>query len=207
MPRYLFLDWSGDAGFRFGRGSSEYLILVLVHSTDYSLVRRTLVSLQDDLGLSSLFEFHYKQTPPRLRELFFDALVDVPVSAKILVVHKPALPRSFARMREPELYGHFVADLILRTGQTVVEGAYLLVDAQRSDVVLVWGIRVAISRALEEAGVAYRLKKVKARPAKEEEGLQIADMIAGAMLDRLEGKREYVTKLEERLRVWHYPPK
>lgn len=207
VPKYLFLDWSGDAGFKFGRGSSQYLVLVLAHSTHYSLVRRTLISLRDDLGLSPLFEFHYKQTPPQLREPFFDALADIPVSAEILVVSKPALVGSFARMGETELYGGFVADLILRTERMVVEGAYLLVDAQRSDAFLVRGIRVTISRALEKAGVTYRLKKVKARPAREEDGLQIADMVAGAMLDRLEGKQDYLAKLEEHLRVWHYPPK
>jgi hypothetical protein len=83
----------------------------------------------------------------------------------------------------------------------------LLVDAQRSDMVLVRGIRVAVSHALEEAEVAYGLRKVKARPAKEEDGIQIADMIAGAIVDRLRGKRDYLAELEKHLRVWHYEPK
>lgn len=207
MPKYLFLDWSGDVGFKFGRGSSEYLVLALVSSTDYGRVRKTLVSLRRELGLSPLFEFHYRQTPPELKEAFFDVLTGSPFSSDILVVHKPSLPRSFVRMKEAEIYGHFASDLILRTGQTTVEQALLLVDAQRSDMVLVRGIRVAVSFALEEAEVAYGVRKVKARPAREEDGIQIADMIAGAMVDRLEGKRDYLAELKEHLRVWHYEPK
>ena len=204
MPKYLFLDWSGDVGFKFGRGSSEYLVLALVSSTNYGQVRRTLDSLRRELGLASLFEFHYRQTPPEVRDAFFNVLIGLPFSSEILVVHKPSLPLSFVKMREAEICGHFVSDLVLRTDQTVIEEALLLVDAQRSDVVLARGIRVAVSHALEEAGVTYGLRKVKARPAREEDGIQIADMVAGAMVNRLEGKRDYLAKLEEHLSVWHY---
>jgi len=207
VPKYLFLDWSGDVGFKFGRGSSEYLVLALVSSTDYGQVRKTLAFFRKKLGLSPLFEFHYKQTPPEVKEVFFDVLTGLPFSSEILVVHKPSLPPSFARMRETEIYGHFVSELVLRTDQTVMAEALLLVDAQRSDIVLVRGIRVAVSRALEGAEVAYRLRKVKARPAREEDGIQIADMMAGAMADRLKGERDYLAELEERLSVWYYEPK
>jgi hypothetical protein len=207
VPKYLFLDWSGDVGFKFGRGSSEYLVLALASSTDYGRVRKNLASLRKELGLSPLFEFHYRQTPPRLGEVFFDALIGLPFSAEILVAYKLSLSPSFVRMKEAEIYGHFVSDLILRVDQTIIEQALLLVDAQRSDMVLVRGIRVAVSHALEEAEVVYGLRKVKARPAKEEDGIQIADMIAGAIVDRLRGKRDYLAELEKHLRVWHYEPK
>ena len=207
MPKYLFLDWSGDVGFKFGRGSSEYLVLALVSSTDYGRVRKTLASLRRKLALSPLFEFHYMQTPPELKGAFFDVLTGLAFSSEILVAHKPSLPLSFRRMREAEIYGHFVSDLLLRADQTIIEQALLLVDAQRSDVVLVRCIRVAVSHALEGAKVTYGLRKVKARPAREEDGIQIADMIAGAMVNRLEGKRDYLAELEEHLHVWHYQPK
>jgi len=207
VPKYLFLDWSGDVGFKFGRGSSEYLVLALVSSTDYSQVRMTLAFLRTELELSPLFEFHYRQTPPEVREAFFDVLTGLPFSSEILVVHKPSLPPWFVRMREAEIYGHFVSDLVLRADQTIIEQASLLVDAQRSDMVLIRGIRVAVSRALGGAEVNYGLRKVKARPAREEDGIQIADMIAGAMVSRLEGKRDYLAELQEHLSVWHYEPK
>lgn len=207
MPKYLFLDWSGDVGFKFGRGSSEYLVLALVFSTDYGRVRKALASLRKELGLSPLFEFHYRQTPPELRDAFFDVLTGLPFSSEILVVHKPSLPLSFVRMKEVEIYGHFVSDLVLRTDQTIIEQALLLVDAQRSDMVLVRGVRVAISHALEETELAYGLRRVKARPAREEDGIQIADMLTGAMVDRLRRGRDYLAELEEHLRVWHYQPK
>lgn len=207
MPKYLFLDWSGDAGFKFGRGSSEYLIWALVSSTDYGRVRKGLVLLRRELELFPLFEFHYKQTPPDLRAAFFETLGGLPFSAEVLIVHKPSLPPSYARMKEAQLYGRFVADLLLKAERASVDQALLLVDAQRSAVALVRDIRVVISRAMEEARLFYRLKKVKPRPAKEEDGLQMADMIAGTVADRLEGKRDYLTEIEGRLRTRRYRPK
>ena len=207
MPKYLFLDWSGDAGFKFGRGSSEYLVLALVSSTHYGQIRRSLVSLRRELGLFSSFEFHYRRTPPRLRVALFDTLAVLPFAAEVLTVHKPSLPPSFARMKETQFYGHFVADLIIRAEPASVDRALLLVDAQRSDVVLVRGIRTAISRILRGAEATYKLKKVKPRPAAEEDGLQIADMIAGAMVDWLEGRGNYLAQVERNLRLWRYQPK
>jgi len=110
-------------------------------------------------------------------------------------------------MGETQFYGHFVADLIIKAEPASIDRALLLVDAQRSDVVLVRGIRTAISRTLKGAGATYQLKKVKPRPAAEEDGLQIADMIAGAMVDWLEGRGNYLAQVEGNLRLWRYRPK
>lgn len=203
MPKYLFLDWSGDIGFKFGRGSSEYLILALVSSIEYRQVRRRLVRLRKQLRLSPHFEFHYKQTPSDLKATFFNTLSSLDFSAEVLIVHKPSLSSSFSRMKWTQFYGHFVADLVLGAERASVDQALPLVDAQRSDVALVRGIRVAISRALKEAEAAYWLP----RPAEEEDGLQIADMIAGTVVDWLEGRRSYLSKVKEHLHIRRYASK
>jgi hypothetical protein len=50
--------------------------------------------------------------------------------------------------------------------------------------------------------LAYRLKKVTARPAAEEAGLQMADMIAGAALDDAGGSsHSYLAQLGNKLEI------
>lgn len=67
----------------------------------------------------------------------------------------------------------------------VVENAVLIFDGPRRETKTIRGIRVAISRLLEERELGYHLKKVTARPSTKEDGLQVTDMIAGAALDAL----------------------
>jgi hypothetical protein len=42
MRAYGFVDWSGNAGFKFALGSSAYLAVALVSSDDSEALRRTL---------------------------------------------------------------------------------------------------------------------------------------------------------------------
>ena len=57
-----------------------------------------------------------------------------------------------------------------------------------------------------EQGLCYRLKKVTARPAAEEDGLQMADMIAGAAWDAVGAVAPgYLAQLKEQLEILHVP--
>ena len=207
MPKYLFLDWSGDVGFKFGRGSSEYLVPTLVSVDNYGQVREGLRRLRKNLGLPPHFEFHYNQTHPRFRAAFFAELSAMPFQAGVLIVHKPSLPFAVTKMREQERLGIFVANLILRVEPDLIEKSLLLVDGQRKDTALAQGIRVAIARALERSGRPRRLRKVKTRPARSEDGLQIADMIAGTVVSRLQGRHHYLDWVGDRVSIWRYEPK
>ena len=204
MRRYLFLDWSGDVGFKFGRGSSEYLVPALVFISDYNRIRVNLQNLRRRLGLPLHFEFHYNQTHPRLRAAFFSELATLPFQAGVLVIHKPSLPFTVTRMREQERLGFFVADLTLRIESDWFEKSLLVVDGQRKDTALTQGLRTAIGQALERAGRPHRLHRVRARPARSEDGLQIADMIAGTVVSRLRGRKNYLDQIKDRVSVWYY---
>jgi len=47
-------------------------------------------------------------------------------------------------------------------------------------------------------------RKVRGKPAHTEDGLQLADMIAGAVAEREEGGRDYLMGLEECIEIIHY---
>ena len=106
-------------------------------------------------------------------------------------------------MRELERLTLLVAELFLRIEPDLIEKALLLVDGRRGDVALARSIRMAVSRAVESG----RKIKVKTRPARDEDGLQIADMIAGTVVNRLQGKRHYLDRVGDRVSIWHYGQK
>lgn len=67
--------------------------------------------------------------------------------------------------------------------------------------------RVAISQALRSKGVRQGLKKVRGRKSEKEDGLQLADMVAGAIAEgEVKGGTDYLAKLQGKIRVYEFRP-
>ena len=203
-PRYLFLDWAGDPGTRFGEGSSERLVFVVVLCSEYSDLRQSLSELRRALNLPQDHEFHYIETPRKMREVFFQTLAEVPLTAKALVVHKRQLAQTLTRVRGRDILGRFIAELMVKVPPVGVRDAILLVDDDKVASVLTRTIRVSISRAMRAKGIARGLKKVKGRPSHQEDGLQVADMLAGAIAEREKGGFDHLRGLSGKLEVYVY---
>jgi hypothetical protein len=152
--------------------------------------------------------FHYADASKLVRPAFFDTLVKVPFMATAIVVDKVALPETWHRMRGQRMVEHFVAEAVVGARRERVENAVLIFDGPRRETKTIRGIRVAISRLLEKRDLDHRLKRVTARPSAEEDGLQVADMIAGAALDEATGSSHgYLARLGEKLEIIHGPGK
>lgn len=189
-PRFLFLDWAGDAGFKFRRGSSRYLIIAVVFTDDYQTLQDGLDRLREQWELGKGFYFHYVEASSKVRPAFFRVLVSLPFQARVLVVDKPRLSASFRTLGGQKIIQHFVAELVVGLPREMTEGATLIFDGHRRETRVTRGIRVAISHLQKERGLDYHLKRVLPCSLIEEDGVQIADMIAGAALDQVDGTRD-----------------
>jgi len=206
--KYVFVDWAGDPGFKFRRGSSQYLVMVAVFTRAYEVMQQRLDRLRNQRRLATDFHFHYADASKLIKPAFFDALVDVPFTARVMVVNKAELSDPWRRMRGQRMIEHFVAEAVVGAGRERVEKGVLIFDGPRRETKTIRGIRVAISRLFEKRELDYRLKKVTARPAAEEDGLQVADMIAGAALDEVTGgSHGYLARLGEKLEIIQVPEK
>jgi hypothetical protein len=186
--KLIFVDWAGDPGFRFRRGSSRYLIVASV-CLDERALRSRLNQLRQERGLVRHYEFHHNVSARKIKTAFWDAVRSVPFLACVVVVDKPLLVAPFRRMGGTELVAYFVAQAVVGGRRENVEKATVIVDAARDSKALIRAVRVAISRELAGRGVDYFVRRVIGRPSDEEAGLQLADMIAGALLDeRMRGR-------------------
>lgn len=206
MPsKCLFLDWAGDLGFEFGRGSTSHLVMVFAMTTNYATFRQTMADLRARRGLHKVYEHHYAHIPKAEREAYFTALRAASFQAWALVVDKRQLSEGPKRMNQYDLFGKLVADLARRLPVEALQEAILLVDAHTTTTQLTRTIRVAISNALRGRGTQRRVKKVRGRPAHLEDGLQLADMVAGAVVgSKVEGTVDHLAGLEEKITVWRY---
>ena len=67
MTSYIYVDWSGDPGFRFRRGSSDLLLMAAVSTFNHEI---DVSPLRIKLHLSESFEFHFSKTTVDIRKSF-----------------------------------------------------------------------------------------------------------------------------------------
>ncbi len=172
------------------------------------MMQQRLDGLRQQQKLGTDFFFHYAHASKRVKTAFFDALVDVPFTARIIVVDKPKLPDGWRRVRGQRTIERLVAEAVVRSGRESIENAVLIFDGSRRETKTIQGIRVAVSRLCEQCELDYRLKRVTARPAAEADRLQVADMISGAALDEVTGSVSgYLTRGLKKLEIIRMPEK
>ncbi len=84
----LFIDWSGDLGFRFGRGSSNYVAIALVHVADYAAFCQSAANLRAQRRLVAHYEYHYAHIPKSERAAYFTMLRNTDLAAWVLIADK-----------------------------------------------------------------------------------------------------------------------
>jgi len=202
---YLFLDWAGDSGFKFDRGSTHHLVFAFAAVPDYTGFRRTIADLRVCRGLPRDYEYHYAHIPKVERAAYFATLHSIDFQAWVLVVDKRDLSVRFRRRSQYILFREFVTDLARRIPLEATRGISLLIDAHATTTRLTQTIRVAVSSALKTRGAQQRVKKARGRPAHREDGLQLADMVAGAVVEsKVRDEVDYLIGLEDKIKIWWY---
>ena len=205
-PSLVFVDWAGDAGFQFRRGSSPFLVVAAIFTWQYHDLQQTLSRFREEMALRPDYEFHFTNTVPGLRLAFRRALVELPVTARVIVLDKERLAANRRQISGGQLIGWIVAEAVVGADREMVEGAALLVDGRRGDTKTVAGLRAEISSLCRERKLPYPLSKIRVRPAADEPGLQVADMVAGmTMREAGGGEQWHLARMRERMEVLHLP--
>jgi len=95
----VFVDESGDEGFRFGEGSSDWFVLsaVVVRAVDELQVVKLVDTIRDQLGKPPKKPIHFRDLKHEQRLPFVDQIARARLRAVSVLVHKPTL-------REPEKF-------------------------------------------------------------------------------------------------------
>lgn len=202
---YGFVDWAGDTGFKFSAGSSIYLAVSLVSSSDYERLRTGLSRLRAHLSVPAHYEFHFAVNPERIRSAFFDALVSLPWDGAVFLIDKRQLDSDFRQLTESEFYGFAVASLFTFASLSLLQSKRILVDDREKHSARLSAIRADSSPVLRARGL-QRTPKMRGEPAKKWDGLQLADMLAGAVVERETGEEDYLRDLTVSCEIYRYKP-
>jgi hypothetical protein len=205
---YVFMDESGDAGGNVRKGASSHFVLAMVETTAPENLREELRRLRAALHLPATFEFRYHDTRKVvLRAAFFVLLRSLDLRVRAAVVDKTRLPDDFD-FTQQWLYSFVVGNLVMRASPDELDEAILIVDGQGGAPTanLMRGLRIHLSRLCSEQQRARPFRKIAARNSRSEDGLQFADMVAGALADKfIHGDSRYAEYVAPKLAdLWIY---
>jgi len=177
MTQYFFADESGEVGFRKPRGS-PYYILVMVQTSRWESID-VLSNLRRGLHLRPSFEFHYAKLSPRQKQAFYQAIRYVPFRVRAAVALKDTIPKFFHELSGLEMTIELFTQLVLRASPLDIGNDILVIDAAtdafRSK------LRIRLSEECRKINRVRPFKKIATAKSHQEDGLQLADMVAGAI--------------------------
>jgi hypothetical protein len=183
---FVYVDESGDAGFKIGKGSSEHFVVATVIVDHPIELTAALESLRANLGLPANFEFKFLSSNARRREIFFEELRRHEVSIRGFVVHKQMLLEA----RDYRSNDYFYRTLLARAlidGRSDLVQASISLDRFMSSRSRMRELTSHLRRTLQEEVVSddglvvQRIKDVAHRDSKTDPMIQVADMVAGAI--------------------------
>jgi hypothetical protein len=122
----VFIDESGDPGFKLAKGSTSAFVAVLVAFTDHDVARHAEVALEalaQRLRIAGEFKFHKSRS--EVRDTFFATVVTFDFRVRAIVVEKERIYSKHLRADKNSFYSFFVKSMLkfdggLLTGATVV---------------------------------------------------------------------------------------
>jgi hypothetical protein len=177
----IFLDESGDTGFKFDAGSSHYFVVVMVifdAPSEVERVNAAVIALRQKLHLPSDREFRFSVgSSTRVKSEFLQMLLPFGFRYRALVVDKRRFLQQHQSGPEERLFAYVVTELF-RAGSGM-QNATLFVDRitggdfERK-------FNVYVRRQLSASGTRP-IRRFKHASSRRNNLLQVADMICGAV--------------------------
>lgn len=171
----VYIDDSGDPGFKIGQGSSTHFVFALVgfeQDADAENARARIHRLREGLGFSTGAEFKFNKSSRTVRERFLRTVAPARFTVRSLVVDKTRLYDPRFRQGSTAFYEHTIRE-VMQYYQESLTGARVRLDgsAERN-------YRQRLQRDLRRIG---RVQEVRLVRSQAEPLIQMADMMAGAI--------------------------
>lgn len=199
----VFIDESGDPGFRVEQGSSPIFVAAMVifeHSEAATITENVIKSASVRLRVRP--EFKFNKCSKQVRDSFFGAVRDCPFTVRAIVVRKEVIYSPHLRVNKEDFYRFFVRKMLENDGGTI-DDAKVLIDGS--------GDR-EFKRMLKtslRSQVGPRLKDVRFAKSHSDRLIQLADMCVGAIARSYRNDRTDAWRWRQMLRprindVWDF---
>mgnify|MGYP001581414622 CR=1 FL=1 len=180
----IWIDESGDSGFRFERGSSRFLVLAAVYITEEvaseALFEQEIRNLKLALRVTEDYEFKFSRCKNSFKKEFFRALARLPVQYKAIVIDKRNVSAPALQSQPKQLYCELVRRL-LYDNSPPLQKATLILDEATAKV-----HHQQFHRTLKNSLSRNLVQKLRQHRSHRNAMIQVADMIAGSIFRKFE---------------------
>jgi len=179
MTQYFFVDESGEPGFH-KLSASPYFVLAMVQTPSWEPIDE-FVELRKGLHLPPTFEFHYAKMSFPQKQAFYQAAQSISFRVRTAIVLKEKAPYLYREHSGFNMIIELLVHLNLRASPLDICNDILIIggatDTLRST------LRIRLSQECRKIRRERPFKKIAAASSRVEDGLQVADMVAGAIRD------------------------
>ncbi len=181
----VFVDESGDTGFRLGQGSSGQFTLTLIvfpEDEEAEAASRRIDELRADMGLlgeGKDGEFHFNRNSNGQREGFLRAISKFKFLIFSVTVNKAGL--ALEGISNKSAFYPFVCGLVFENAKDYLLEASVTIDSTGGQE-FKRQIEKYLKQRMNEPDSARRIKQIKMKPSHTDNMLQLADMVCGAIV-------------------------
>jgi len=204
----LALDDAEDAGFKFKKGSSRYLIIACVifyDPLDAEYASSGIQAFRRSLGWKDAHEFKFNKNNRKDRLAFLNEVKEYNFRIRVIIVDKMALAEKNLSKDSKTFYLSTIRDVLMRIDK--MENAKVIIDGDNqkghSQIVNLY-----LRRSLNTE--KQRMRKFQAADSTREGLVQLADMVAGSIYRSLQPDKtdcyDYLSLIETKIEdLWLYP--
>jgi hypothetical protein len=171
----VFIDESGDPGFKVDKGSTPVFTVAMVIFADgqaAAQTERVISGAQARLRVKPEFKFTKASDP--VRDGFFAAVCRCPFLVRAIVVRKEAIYSPHLRTDKEDFYRFFVRQMMAYDGGELDQARVVIDGSGERE------FRRKLGSALRRQ-VGQKLKEVRFSDSRSDQLVQLADMCAGAI--------------------------
>lgn len=204
MTQYFFVDESGDAGLEGQASSSSHFVMAMVQLPERARLK-PLVELRNALHVSPNFEFKFHQSKPLQRGRFFREILKSSFRVRAVIVDKARIGLAYQSLSPRDLMIELIVGLTMRADELDIANEILIIDGATP--AFCRDLRVALTERHKREERVRPFKNIIGANSKNEDGLQLADMIAGAIrLHAIGLSSEHFQVISPRIvDLWKFP--
>ncbi|MFA6106997.1 MAG: DUF3800 domain-containing protein [Patescibacteria group bacterium] len=177
----VFIDDSGDPGFKIEKGSTRFFIIAMVIFSDELEAEKAAVTIKElkrAIGFSNTTEFRFFKTSKDIRVKFFKAVNQFRFTIRCLVVDKSLIRSAELRSNKSSFYSYFIKEALKHNNNTILN-AKIRIDGA-GDRIFRKNFAAYLRRELNN-NERKIMKNCKMVDSKTNVLVQLADMVAGSI--------------------------
>lgn len=182
----IFIDDSGDPGFKLDKASSQFFVISLLIFDDSLEAEKMAVAIKDlkrKLKFPDNLEFKYAKSSPKVRKEFLKTISSFSFRIRALVVDKNFIYSRELTGKKERFYAYFIKCAIKYSGGTIFD-AKIKIDGS-GDRAFRKQFQTYLRKELNSGEIKV-MKNCKFIDSKSNVLIQAADMIAGCIRRRHE---------------------